>query len=42
MLEMQSKNKKSKNDWEGNEECIGMKAKIIMAEVKRNVVDVDV
>jgi hypothetical protein len=42
MLEMQSKNKESKNDVEGNEECIRMKTKIIMAEVKRNIVDVDV
>jgi len=42
MLEVQSKNKESKNDWKENEECMGMKAKIIMAEVKRNLVDVDV
>jgi len=42
MLEMQSKNKVSKNDWEENEECMRLKANIIIAEVKRNVVDVDV
>ena len=42
MLEMQSKNKEGESDWEENEDCIRMKAKIIMAEVKRIVVDVDV
>jgi len=42
MLEVQSKNKESKNDWKENEEYMGMKTKIIMAEVKRNLVDVDV
>jgi hypothetical protein len=42
VMELQSKNKESKNDWEENEERIRMKAKIIIAEVKRNVVNVDV